>query len=568
MKLAKCCVLAFAALLSLGTMPGFAQSLSPTTKWHWDKGTIVVDTPERPAGQKDVINLKTPAMQTVRVAFVGLGMRGPGAVERFTHIPGVEIVALCDYVPERAEACQGYLKKAGLAPAAIYSGEKGYEELCKRPDIDLVYVATDWDHHFPVAKCALENGKHTAIEVPSAMNLQQCWDLINLSEKTRKHCMILENCCYDWFEMNTLNMAQHGVFGEVIRAQGAYIHNLDDFWDYYWKNPNGSDPDKLGWRMKYNKENRGDVYATHGLGPVAQALDIHRGDRMKTLVAMDTKSVHGKEYVEKKTGKPCNDFRNGDHTTTLIRTEDGKVIEIQHDVMNPQPYNRLYQLTGTKGFANKYPSEGYAVDAKQLAAAGHQPKVDNLSSHGFMPESEKQALEQQYQHPILKKYGEMAKEVGGHGGMDFIMDSRLVYCLQNGLPLDMDVYDLAEWCSLAELGSLSMDNNCASVAFPDFTRGHWNDVKGFKHAYAPADQEKVVETAAKSVTAQQKEIAKKFDLWNLYDAVKNAKDDASKAKAQAAYDKALAKAHKAVDAAMAKAAKEVAKAEKATAKKK
>lgn len=542
MKMVKCFTVAFAAMLTLGTAAMNAQSTSASTKWHWEQGTIVVDTPARPAGQKDVINLATPKVQTVRVGFVGLGMRGPGAVERWTHIPGVQIVALCDYEEARAEACQKYLKQAGLAPAAIYSGADGYKELCKRNDIDIVYVATDWDHHFPVAMCAMQNGKHTAIEVPSAMNLEQCWDLINESEKTRKHCMILENCCYDWFEMNTLNMAQHGVFGEVIRAQGAYIHNLDDFWDYYWKNPNGSDAEKLGWRMKYNKENRGDVYATHGLGPVAQALDIHRGDRMKTLVAMDTKSVHGKEYVEKKTGKPCNDFRNGDHTTTLIRTEEGKVIEIQHDVMNPQPYNRLYQLTGTKGFANKYPSEGYAVDAKQLAAAGHKPKVDNLSSHGFMPESEKQALEQQYQHPILKKYGEEAKEVGGHGGMDFIMDSRLVYCLQNGLPLDMDVYDLAEWCSLAELGTLSMDHNNASVAIPDFTRGHWNDVKGFRHAFAKADDEKAVETKAKAVTAAEKEATKKFDLWTLYDNVKNAKDAAAKKKAQAAYDKAVAKA--------------------------
>ena len=542
MKMVKCFAVAFAAMLTLGTVGVNAQSTSPSTKWHWEQGTIVVDTPARPAGQKDVINLATPKIQTVRVGFVGLGMRGPGAVERWTHIPGVQIVALCDYEEARAEACQKYLKNAGLAPAAIYSGAEGYKELCKRPDIDIVYVATDWDHHFPVAMCAMQNGKHTAIEVPSAMNLEQCWDLINESEKTRKHCMILENCCYDWFEMNTLNMAQHGVFGEVIRAQGAYIHNLDDFWEYYWKNPNGSDAEKLGWRMKYNKENRGDVYATHGLGPVAQALDIHRGDRMKTLVAMDTKSVHGKEFVEKKTGKPCEDFRNGDHTTTLIRTEEGKVIEIQHDVMNPQPYNRLYQLTGTKGFANKYPSEGYAVDAKQLAAAGHKPKVDNLSSHGFMPQSEKQALEQQYQHPILKKYGEEAKEVGGHGGMDFIMDSRLVYCLQNGLPLDMDVYDLAEWCSLAELGTLSMDHNNASVAFPDFTRGHWNDVKGFRHAFAKADDEKAVETKAKAVTAAEKEATKKFDLWTLYDNVKNAKDAVSKKKAQAAYDKAVAKA--------------------------
>lgn len=554
MKNLKCMTLVVSALLSMGAARVSAQSTSPSTKWHWDKGTIVVETPSRPAGQKDVINLSTPAIQNVRVAFVGLGMRGPGAVERFTHIPGIEIVALCDYEQERAESCQKYLRNAGLAPAAIYSGEKGYEELCKRTDVDLVYVATDWDHHFPVAKCALQNGKHTAIEVPSAMNLEQCWELVNLSEQTRKHCMILENCCYDWFEMNTLNMAQHGVFGEIIRAQGAYIHNLDDFWEYYWKNPDGSDPGKLGWRMKYNMENRGDVYATHGLGPVAQALDIHRGDRMKTLVAMDTKSCHGKEYVEAKTGKDCDNYRNGDHTTTLIRTENGKVIEIQHDVMNPQPYNRLYQLTGTKGFANKYPTEGYAVDARQLAAAGHQPKVDNLSSHGFMPESEKQALEEQYRHPILKKYGEMAKEVGGHGGMDFIMDSRLVYCLQNGLPLDMDVYDLAEWCCLAELGTLSMDNNCASVTFPDFTRGHWNEVKGFRHAFATPEQEKAVEDAADAFTAQQKEATAKYNLWTLYENVRNAEGDAARSKAQKAYDKALAKAKADVAKAQKKAA--------------
>ena len=472
------------------------------TRWSWDKGTIVVETPERPAGQTDVIGLTVPKMEVVRVGFVGLGMRGPGAVKRFTHIPGVEIVALCDYEQERAEKCQKFLKKASMPKAAVYSGAKGYEELCKRNDIDLVYIAADWLHHFPIAKCALENGKHVAIEVPSAMNLQECWDLVNLSETTRKHCFILENCCYDWFEMNTLNMAQNGVFGEVIRAQGAYIHNLSDFWDYYWKN---GENDKLGWRLEFNMRHRGDVYATHGLGPVAQVLDIHRGDRMKTLTAMDTKSVVGKGLVEAKTGSECTNFRNGDHTTTMIRTENGKVIEIQHNVMTPQPYNRLYQLTGVKGFANKYPTEGYALGADQLSASGVQPKVDNLSSHGFLPQAEMDALVEKYQHPILKKYGEIAKEVGGHGGMDFIMDSRLVYCLQNGLPLDMDVYDLAEWCALAELGEISMDNNCAAVEFPDFTRGEWNVVKGYKHAYASPEEEQASMEKAKAFTAKLKE---------------------------------------------------------------
>ena len=505
MKLKKMLAVALLAMSAMGFQIVNAQSLSPSSKWHWDKGTIVIDTPERPAGQEHVLGLTAAPIKTVRVGFVGLGMRGPSAVIRFCQIPGVEIVALCDYEEKRAEAQQRHLRNAGLAPAAIYYGEKGYEELCKRPDVDMIYIATDWKHHFPVAKCAMENGKHAAIEVPSAMNLEQCWDLIDLSEKKRLHCFILENCCYDDYEMKSLLMVQDGIFGEVIRAEGAYIHELSEFWQYYWKDPNDNDKDNLHWRMKYNMENRGDLYATHGLGPVAQALNIHRGDRMETLVAMDTKSVVGKDLVKENADSVCNSFRNGDHTTTLIRTANGKVIEIQHNVMTPQPYNRLYQLTGTKGFANKYPTQGYALDAEQLKASGVQPKVDDLNSHGFMPREEMVALVEKYQHPILKKYGEMAKEVGGHGGMDFIMDSRLVYCLQNGLPLDMDVYDLAEWCCLAELGELSMDNGCTSVAFPDFTRGEWNKVKGYRHAYAaPADEEAAMEKA-KAFTSKLKE---------------------------------------------------------------
>jgi len=497
-----------------------AQSLSPSTTWHWEEGTIQVDVPARPEGQRDVVALTTPKLSQVRVGFVGLGMRGPDAVDRFTYIPGTQVVALCDYEEVRAETCQETLRKAGLAPAAIYSGEKGYEQLCERNDIDLVYIATDWDHHFPVAEYALKHGKHVAIEVPSAMNLEQIWSLINLSEQNRLHCMILENCCYDWYEMTALNMAQQGVFGEVIRAEGAYIHTLDPYWDEYWKNPD--DASKLGWRMKYNMENRGDVYPTHGLGPVAQVMNIHRGDCFTTLVAMDTKSAHGEEFVASRNGE-CREFRNGDHTTTLLRTAKGKVVEIQHNVMTPQPYNRLYKLTGTKGYATKYPYEQYSLSAKQLAAVGVEAVAGHkISYHSFLPEEEQKALEARYRHPILQKYGEMALEVGGHGGMDFIMDSRLVYCLQNGLPLDMDVYDLAEWCCLAELGAISMDHNCAAVAFPDFTRGHWNDLSsGFNHAYASEEDEKATESLAKAFTQKQIEVTAKYKLWELYDKAKS-----------------------------------------------
>lgn len=550
MNLKKFICLFFGAVMLMAYSTVQAQSLSPSTKWHWDKGTIVVETPERPAGQQHVLNLAAAPIKTVRVAFVGLGMRGDGAVIRFCRIPGVEIVALCDYEYSRAEECNKFLREQGLMPADIYCGEKGYEELCKRPDIDLVYIATDWNHHYPVAKFAMENGKHAAIEVPSAMNLEQCWSLIDLSEKTRLHCFILENCCYDDYEMNALAMAQDGVFGEIIRAEGAYIHSLEWFWDAYWKDPADNDVDNLHWRLKYNKENRGDLYATHGLGPVAQCLDIHRGDRFTTLVAMDTDPFFGKELVKEKSGKECKEFRNGDHTTTLMRTAKGKVVEIQHNVMTPQPYNRLFKLTGTKGYATKYPTPAFALSGEALKGTG-APQVDNLNAHGFMSEEQKNALMEKYYHPILKKYVEKGRDLG-HGGMDFVMDSRLVYCLQNGLPLDMDVYDMAEWCCLAELGTLSMDNNCAAVTFPDFTRGHWNEQIGYKHAFATPEQEAATEADAETYTTIHKEQVAKKQLWTLYDAVV-----AAKATGDA---KAIAKAEKKLANAKAATKKQIAKA--------
>lgn len=436
---------------------------------------IKVETPTRPAGQGDVLELVTPKMDTVRVGFIGLGMRGPGAVKRFTHIPGTKIVALCDIRPERVAHSQEVLKNAGLPEAASYSGsEDAWKQLCERDDIDLVYIATDWKHHAEMGVYAMEQGKHVAIEVPAAMTLDEIWQLINTSEKTRKHCMQLENCVYDFFELTTLNMAQQGVFGEVLHIEGAYIHNLEDFWASYWNN----------WRMDYNHQYRGDVYATHGMGPACQLLNIHRGDRMKTLVAMDTKAVNGPAYIKKQTGEEVQDFQNGDQTTTVIRTENGKTMLIQHNVMTPRPYSRMYQVVGADGYASKYPIQEYCLRPTQVDAKD-VPNHENLNAHGSVPEDVKKALMEKYKSPVLdEELQETAKKVGGHGGMDYIMDYRLIYCLRNGLPLDMDVYDLAEWCCMADLTRLSIENNSAPVEVPDFTRGGWNKVKGFKHAFA------------------------------------------------------------------------------------
>ena len=427
---------------------------------------IKTPTPKRAKGQTDVLRLAIAPIPTVRVAFIGLGMRGPGAVERMTHIPGVEIVALCDMLEDRTQSANKILEKAGLPKAQEFYGENSWRKVTALPNVDLVYIATDWKHHAELGVQAMKDGKNVAIEVPGAMNMKEIWDLINTSEKTRKHCMMLENCVYDFFELTTLNMAQQGLFGEILHAEGSYIHGLQPFWGAYWDN----------WRMDYNKKHRGDIYATHGMGPACQALNIHRGDKMNFLVSMDTKAVGNPAFIKEKTGEEVKDFRNGDHTMTMIRTEKGKTIQIQHDVTSPRPYSRMYQLSGTKGFANKYPFEGYALDSKSIGT-DVAPNHENLSAHSFVPDEVKKALMEKYQHPIVKGIEEQAKKVGGHGGMDFIMDYRLIYCLQNGLPLDMDVYDLAEWSCLAPLTEISLNNNSSPVEIPDFTRGEWNKLQ-------------------------------------------------------------------------------------------
>ena len=441
---------------------------------------IEFPVPDRPAGVTDVVNLAVAPIDTVRVGFIGLGMRGPGAVKRFTHLEGVKIVALCDIHPERVEDCQKVLRKAGLPEATDYSGSAdAWKKLCERDDIDLVYISTDWDTHVPMSLFAMEHGKHVACEVPIALTVEDCWKLVDMAEKTRLHCMMLENCCYDFFEMATLNMAQKGILGEIVHAEGAYIHDLRQL--------NFEDPARGGynnwWRLEYNTHHTGNPYATHGLGPVAQALNLGRGDRMEYLVSLSSDQFGMTAYAERKFGKDSEEakreYKMGDMNTSVIRTAKGKSIMIQHDVTSPRPYNRKHALSGTKGYIEKYPRPGIALDPSDELSVN----FENLSAHGFLPEKQFDEMMKNYEHPITREVGEMAKKVGGHGGMDFIMDYRLIYCLRNGLPLDINVYDGVEWSCLGELTEMSVKNNSAPVAFPDFTRGAWKKQQGYHHAY-------------------------------------------------------------------------------------
>lgn len=447
-----------------------------------EDGVIVLSEPQRQEGQTSLLEFRAEPLDTVRVGFVGLGMRGPGAVERFTYIDGVAITALCDKYRERAEEAQHYLRVAGMADATLYSGDEGYKALCESDDVDLVYIATPWQMHVTIALYAMEHGKHVAIEVPCANTVAECWQLVDAAERNRVHCTILENCCYDHFELTTLYMAQHGLFGEIIHTEGAYIHNLEPYWQHYADN----------WRLEYNQAHNGDIYATHGIGPNCQALNIHRGDRLDYLVAMSTKSVNGTELVKELMNE--EECRQGDQINTLIRTVNGCTIDMQHNVMTPRPYSRMYQLVGTEGFANKYPIEGYTFKTDQINKVapelGTTPDIENLNHHTFAPKGVVEAMMEQYKHPVQRQLvdgiplEEYSKRVGGHGGMDFIMDYRLVYCLRHGLPLDMDVYDAAEWSSMGELTRISIENGSKPVRIPDFTRGEWNKIDGLTHYFA------------------------------------------------------------------------------------
>jgi predicted dehydrogenase len=457
-------ILAAAALLSANSCCNCGDEYGYVIK----DGVAVYNTPERPADQISMIGFAAEPLETVRIGVIGLGMRGPDAVNRFANMDGTEILAICDLYPEKLERTQQILERNGRARAAEYSGPEGWRELCDREDLDLVYIVTPWDSHTPMAVYAMEQGKHVAIEVPAATTIDECWQLVNTAERTQKHCMMLENCVYDFFELTTLNMAQHGLFGEVIHTEGAYIHNLDPYWRAYQDN----------WRYEFNKKNRGDVYPTHGLGPACWALDIHRGDRMNTLISMDTDAFNGKKlagtYGE-------TEYDNGDHTITLIRTEKGKTIEIQHNVVTPRPYNRMYMVEGTEGFANKYPYQGYSIRSLNREEITDS-YLQGLDGESFVNRAIYDSLMVDYQHPITREgtLVETAKRVGGHGGMDFIMDYRLIYCLRNGLPLDQDVYDAAEWSCLGELTRVSIENGNIPVAMPDFTRGDWKKLDGLK----------------------------------------------------------------------------------------
>lgn len=402
-----------------------------------------------------------PKLDTVRIGIIGVGNRGSGAVRRLSRIEGTDIKAICDLEQDRVDAAIESIAKTNHNPQGYAGSEDIWKQVCERNDIDLIYICTPWHLHTPMAVFAMENEKHAATEIPAAQTIDECWELVETSEKTRRHCMMLENTCYDFFEMITLKMARSGFFGEFIHGEGAYIHQL---LDGYMFNKDGY---HNNWRLHENINRNGNLYPMHGLGPIAKAMNLNCGDQADYIVSMSSNDFMMREkagelaeeddYWERFSGW---DYR-GNMNTSTIRTHKGRTIMLQHDVSSPRPYSRIHVLSGTKGIARKWP-----LPAK--IATGHD---DWVSDEEF------KELEEKYTPEITKKVGEMARQVGGHGGMDTLMDWRLIDCLRNGLPLDMNVYDAALWSSVIPLSERSVANKSKTLDVPDFTGGAWKNNK-------------------------------------------------------------------------------------------
>jgi predicted dehydrogenase len=434
---------------------------------------IVFPDPQAKAGQKSVLGLQCDPIPLVRIAFIGIGMRVPSAIKRFMHIEGVVVKALCDIVAKNLQKGIDILKAHNIDKVDSYTREDDWKIICERNDIDLIYISTHYDLHTPIAVHAMQHGKHVAIEVPAATTIEDCWKLVDTAEQTQRHCMMLENCNYGTLELASLQMIKKGVLGEIVHGEGAYIHDLKklifDQEQGYWNM----------WRLNHHAEKNGNLYPTHGLGPICHSMNIHRGDKLHHLVSMSSAQLGLTQYAIEQFGEDSDfahrEYKNGDMNSSLLKTAKGRTILLQHDITSPRPYSRIHKLSGTKGFIHKWPRPGMS-----LAPNGME----------YLSEEEFRAMQTQYEHPVYTQVKPKLAELSGkvceiakNEGMDYIMDFRLMYCLQNGLPLDMDVYDAAEWSCMVELSEYSANNYSMPVQIPDFTRGKWNELSKVEYHF-------------------------------------------------------------------------------------
>lgn len=408
----------------------------------------------QPAGEAELP--AAPAIPTVRIGFVGVGGMGSVHVKNLLEVgrvsPGVEIRAVCDIRAEHAERAREWVREAGGPEPTLYTrGERDFERMCAEEALDLVFTATPWRFHVPVCLAAMENGKHAATEVPAATTIEECWALVETAERTRRHCVMMENCNYGRWEMLVFHLVRRGLLGEVLHAEGGYLHDLREV--------KFSDRGEGLWRRAHSRERNGNLYPTHGLGPVANCLDIGRGDRFEYLVSMSGPSrglqEYAREHFRPDAPERNETFALGDVNTSLIRTARGRTITVVHDTNLPRPYSRIHLVQGTRGLFSGYPNRVY------LEGRSPAHRWDDAAT-----------LFDEYEHPLWRSATGRGAQAG-HGRMDYLEDYRLIRCLQEGLPTEMNVYDAAALSAVTELSERSVADRSRPFDFPDFTRGGW-----------------------------------------------------------------------------------------------
>ena len=397
--------------------------------------------------------IQTAPIDPVRVGFVGVGGQGSSHVRNYLNIEGVEVRAICDIVESKVARMQERVVETGQPKPAGYSrGETDFKRMCAQEDLDLVFTATSWEWHVPVCVEAMKTGKHAAVEVPAAVTLDECWELVETAEKTGKYCIMMENCCYMDFEMMVLNMVRKGLLGELLHGEAGYMHDL--------RSLKFRDRGEGLWRGAHSAKRNGNLYPTHGLGPIAESMNINRGDRFDYLVSTSSKArglnLYAKENLSPDNPKSKLNYINGDVNSCLIQTVNGLTIIVQHSCDAPRPYSRFNILQGTNGITQGYPEPLVYIEGKS-------------SRHRWEPA---EMYMEEFQHPLLKTIGEKARNAG-HGGADYIEDYRFVQALRNGTQPDMDVYDAAAWSVVTELSERSVANRSRTMDFPDFTKGKW-----------------------------------------------------------------------------------------------
>lgn len=442
---------------------------------------------------KHVIGLVSPKLNTVRVGFIGVGERGSGHVKHCCHIDGVEIKAICDIHQDVISQSSQYVVEQGRPSPDEYTGsDLAYKDMLNRQDIDIVIISTPWSWHTPMAVDTMNSGKHAFVEVPAATTVDECWQLVNTAERTQKNCMMMENVCYGRDELMVLNLVRQGIFGELLHGEAAYIHDLR------WQMKE-IDRKTGSWRTYWHTKTNGNLYPTHGLGPISQYMNINRGDCFDYLTSTSSPALGRQAYAKREfsADHPRNslNYIAGDMNTTVIKTKLGRSIVVQHDTTTPRPYTRHNHIQGTNGvfsgFPNKFAIEKppkniakqYEEDYQQALSQwndnnqqGRKPRLQTF--HHWDHNINKWYDE--FDHPLWLKMGKQAEKNGGHGGMDFLMLWRMIYCLRNEEALDQNVYDAASWSVIAPLSADSVADRSNSQTIPDFTRGQWKTTPPLK----------------------------------------------------------------------------------------